>query len=243
MKILLLSDIHANLSAFDAVLSHAERTYGPLSIAHLGDAVDYGMRPNETLERLHTIASRLVVNMAGNHERAVLGLDMERFSSARGKSACQFTRSILHRDWLSYIQSAMNPAPQVMSIEGHRVLFVHGDLSDPFWGGMPSTEMVRGRYREYEYVICGHTHLPVLREVFYPDDSRQGRRGEKKTIFINPGSVGQPRNHNPHSQYAVVDFGTSTVHFNAVPYDVAAEKNLYNGEVHPFYAERLGIGV
>lgn len=244
MKLLLISDIHANITAFDAVMDHADKRYGKnLSIAHLGDAIDYGMRPNESMERLSALASRLIINMAGNHERAVLGLDMERFSSSRGAEACRYTRSILDPMWHAYINSTMISGIYGMAIEGKRILFVHGDLSDPSWGTMPVAEMTRDVYRRYDYVICGHTHIPFLKEEFYLDDSAKERRGKTKTTFINPGSVGQPRNHNPASQYAVLDFKTGTVHFNAVRYDIREEISQYKGEVHSFYAERLEIGI
>ena len=244
MKILIVSDIHANLTAFDTVMAHAEKIYGGnIPIAHLGDVVNYGMRPNETMSRLSALDARMIVNLAGNHERGVLGMDMERFSSSRGADACRYTQSILDRMWFDYIHAAMISTPHEMNLAGHRVLFVHGDLNDPYWGGMQESEMVRGVYRDYDYVICGHTHVPFLKEKFYSDDSPKGRRGKTKTTFINPGSVGQPRNHNPASQYAILDLESGTVHFNAVNYNIGAETALYKGEVHLFYCDRLTIGV
>jgi putative phosphoesterase len=244
MKLLLLSDIHANLTAFDAVMAHSEKTYGTrLSVVHLGDLIDYGMRPNETMERFSMLNMRLIVNLAGNHERAVLGLDIERFSSARNAAACEFTRQILDRKWLDYFLTVMSQAAFSMEISDRRILFVHGDYGDPFWGRMPDGEMAKEVYREFDFVISGHTHVPVLKEWFYPDESADARRAKKKTVFLNPGSVGQPRNHNPAAQYGVLDIQTGSVHFNAVPYDIQKEVVLYKGEVDPFYGERLTIGV
>ena len=244
MKLLVLSDIHANLTAFDAVMAHAEKNYGSdLCVAHLGDVVDYGMRPNETLERLNMLEMALIVNLAGNHERVILGSDVERLSSARGVAACVFTRQILDRQWLDYFSSVMTHAPFSMELCGRRILFVHGDYGDPFWGHMPDGEMAKEVYREFDFVISGHTHIPVLKERFYPDGSAKARRGKKKTVFVNPGSVGQPRNHNPAAHYGVLDIQTGSIHLNAVPYDVEKEVVLYRGEVDPFYGERLEVGV
>ena len=241
---MLVSDIHANLTALDAILADAEKHYGSnFRIAQLGDVVDYCMRPNETLAKLSTLGARIMVNLAGNHERAVLGFGMERFSSSRGTEACLYTRSILDPKWFDYIASTMASVPFEMKIAEHRLLFVHGDLSDPFWGAMLPSERIREVYRDYDYVFCGHTHRPFLKEEYYSGDSPKGRRGKTKTTFINPGSVGQPRNHNPASQYAVLDLATGAVHFNAVPYDIGAETAQYKGEIHPFYAERLKIGI
>ena len=77
--------------------------------------------------------------------------------------------------------------------------------------------------------------------MFYKVDD-PSMRNKKKVIFINPGSVGQPRNHNPKAQYAVLDTdkGASLI---SVPYDVELEQSLYNDQVDPFYSERLTNGV
>jgi len=244
VKLLILADIHANVTAFDAVMSQADKTYGAdLSIVHLGDAIDYGMRPNETLERLNKLKGRMIVNLVGNHERAILGLDMDRFSSPRGAEACEFTRRILEPKWLDVFSSVMTSGPLTVEIGGRRILFVHGDHRDPFWGHMTGAEMAREVYREIDFVISGHTHIPVLKELFYPDQSANARRGKKKTVFINPGSVGQPRNHNAAAQYGVLDVATGSVCFGAVLYDTQKEMILYKGEIDPFYRDRLPIGV
>jgi predicted phosphodiesterase len=244
VKLILVSDIHANLTALDAMLTDAEERYGnDCRTVQLGDVVDYCMRPNETMAKICAMGSRIIVNLAGNHERAVLGFDIDRFSSSRGADACRYTRSILDPKWFDYMESAMTSAPLEMKIDGHDLLFVHGDLSDPFWGGMPQPEMAREVYRNYDYVVCGHTHRPFLHEQYFPVDSPKALRGNRKTTFINPGSVGQPRNHNPASQYAVLDLETGAVHFNAVLYDIEAETAQHKGEIHPFYAERLKTGI
>lgn len=244
MKLLLLADIHANVTAFDAVMAHATENYGEeLAIMHLGDAIDYGMRPNETMDRLIALENRLHVNLAGNHERALLGFEMERFSSARGAAACSYTGSILEGKWLDYIRSEMQAEPCSETVVGKKLLFVHGHLDDPFWGKMSVSEAARDCYRSYDYVISAHTHVPFLFEAFYSDDSVVARRGKKRTVFINPGSVGQPRNHNPAAQYGLLDLETGSMHFNAVAYDYHAEIALYHGEIDLFYADRLGAGI
>ena len=244
MKLLVLSDIHANLTALEAVLAHAAANYGSdFPIAHLGDAIDYGMRPNETLGRLAELSGRMVVNLAGNHERAALGLDAERFSSGRGVAASKYTGSILEPRWFEYLEAEMSSSPMEMDLAGRRILFVHGNLEDPFWGKMTAPQMAREAYRGYDYVICGHTHLPFLSEAYADRERAQVGRDKVKTTFINYGSVGQPRNWNPAAQYGFLDLATGAVHFNAVPYDVQAEEALFSGEVDPFYAERLKTGV
>ena len=118
MKIILLSDIHANLTAFNAVLDHAQKTYGDTSvIAHLGDIIDYGMRPNETLERLNGLSSRLIVNLAGNHEQAILEPEINHFNLLRSNQASEYTSSILKDKWFNYIATNMSPTEVVLEID------------------------------------------------------------------------------------------------------------------------------
>ena len=97
-------------------------------------------------------------------------------------------------------------------------------------------------YSSYDYVFSGHSHRPHFFERFYPaQDAR--RRNLKKTIFINPGSVGQPRNLNPMAQAAVLDMDTENVVFLRATYDIAKEQQAFDGQVDSFNSERLEYGV
>lgn len=236
MKACLLADIHANLTALNAVLAHARAKYGGgLPVFHLGDAIDYGMRPNETIRELQALGPSFLCNIRGNHEMALRGIQDDRFSSRRGRDANEFTRKILDTNAATFIDS-MSPDPVCLSCAGKSVLCVHGDLHDPYWGKMSESEMTAPEYRAFDFVFSGHTHIPCLKCIV-----DKGTRS--KTLFVNPGSVGQPRNANPAAQYAVVDFGAGMVSFECVPYDVAREQALHHGEIHPYYKERLSYGI
>ena len=236
MKVLLLSDIHANLTALRAVLAHAANKYGvALPIIHLGDVIDYCMRPNETINELVQVSNRFVVNIRGNHEMAYFGVEDDRFSSPRGLAANRFTQRHLDDDGKCFI-SNMEIGEKKLMLAGRCVLCVHGDMHDLYWGKMPEEEMNDICYESFDFVFSGHTHVPHLH---YVSDKKSGRR----TAFVNPGSVGQPRNCNPLAQYAVVDITSSTVCFEAVTYDVATEQALFNDELHPYYRDRLEKGI
>lgn len=236
MKVLLLSDIHANLTALQAVLRHAADKYGTdLPIIHLGDVIDYCMRPNETIQELCTVADRFIVNIRGNHEMAYFGVEADRFSSPRGLAANDFTKRILDVDGMKFIDG-MSVYPATLDLEDRKLLCVHGDMHDIYWGKMKTEEMAVEDYRSYDFVFSGHTHVPHLHYAF---DKTTGR----KTAFVNPGSVGQPRNCNPLSQYAVADLSSFSVFFEAVAYDVEFEQSLFSNELHPYYRERLAKGV
>jgi predicted phosphodiesterase len=125
--------------------------------------------------------------------------------------------------------------------DGKRYLMIHGSLEDVFWSSL-STENVSEMYREYDYVFSGHSHLPFYFEKYFVIEN-QSMRNKKKTVFINPGSVGQPRNHNPRACYCVFDTVNGSVHLNNVEYDVVHEQSLYTCEVDEFYSRRLSKGV
>lgn len=233
MKIAVLSDIHANLTALNAVLGDCRGRYGNFKFVHLGDCVDYGMRPNETIVELKKIP--FFANIKGNHERAILGFENERFASPRGKEANNYTRSILNQNSLNYINS-MDDNYKELELCEKKILIIHGDLADIYWGKMKDDEISKEYYQKYDFVISGHTHIPSLRMVINENKTH-------KTIFINPGSIGQPRNLNNNAQYCIIDFETSSVDFNSVKYDILTEQKLYNGEIDEYYKTRLSLGL
>ncbi len=179
----------------------------------------------------------------GNHEKALLDGDLKHFSTERGKKLLKYTSSVLTSDSISYIKTFLNPkAFESIEIEKKKLLFLHGDIDDPYWGKLLIDKTQDVRYSNYDYVFSGHTHIPHCIETFF-DVENPSMRNKKKTIFINPGSVGQPRNHNPHAQYAYVDFDKGLVHLNAVSYDIESEQKLYSDCSDSFYKDRILIGI
>ena len=247
-KIIILTDIHGNLSALKAVIADFEnRLYNPNHIVVLGDMVNYGLRPNEVIKEMDSLSRRysIPVNLFGNHEKALFDGDTSHFSTDRGRSVLEYTRTRLSDDSKGYLLRHLSQTGmEEMDISGRRVLFVHGSLTDPFWGKMTDGEMSKPIYAKYDYVISGHSHIPHFTEKFYEDRSKPEYRNRKRTVFLNPGSVGQPRNHNPRAQYLFVDIEDETFHFNSVGYDVAHEQSLYEGtEIDSFYRTRLINGI
>ena len=242
-KIVVLTDIHANLSALDAVLNDIYKHYLPEGIALLGDLIDYGMRPNEVIQVIKELNIEIVCNLAGNHEKAILSDQLEHFSTDRGRASLNYTKKILTPQSLFYIQNEMTEEGRIdIILSGKKVLFIHGDIDDPYWGKLTQAKTEDLRYSCYDYVISGHTHIPHYIETFFPDNNPT-MRDKNKTIFLNPGSVGQPRNHNPQAQYLYLDMHSQTIHYNSVPYDVAEEQKLYPNYMDSFYRDRLSFGV
>lgn len=240
MRILILADIHANLSAFQAVIADAEK-YRPDGAVFLGDLIDYGMRPNEVATQMARLPFPLLCALQGNHEHALLSRDMSRFSSARGMVMSQYTQAQLSVYARKYITGLDARGYAEISVDGKRILLVHGSMDDPFWGKL-APDSAGKTYQPYDVVFSGHTHRPHCFERYYPaPDSPY--RGEKKTIFINPGSVGQPRNHNPLAQYAIFDAQTGEVALTGASYSIQMEQSLYPPELPAFYKERLALGI
>ncbi|MDR0312065.1 MAG: metallophosphatase family protein [Treponema sp.] len=241
MVLLILSDIHANVSALTAVFDDA-KNYRIDNLILLGDHIDYGMRPNETIELLKNPPFPIEVNIWGNHEKAIFDGDLDRFSSDRGREFSLFTSRTLNNETREYINKEMNIQGFTEKIyNGKQYLFIHGTLEDSFWKSI-FPENAGEAYKKYDYVLSGHSHLPHYFEKYYKTDNNI-TRGRKKTAFINPGSVGQPRNHNPRACYAVLNTETGQIHLNNIGYDIKTEQALYGADVDSFYMNRLAEGV
>ena len=245
-KYLILSDIHGNVSAFDAVLSDCrDEIYTGVII--LGDCIDYGMRSNEIIQKLISLGqnewmNKIVVNIWGNHEKLVVDKDLERLSSDRGRVMAQYTARQLSSDSVGYIKKVMNKSEtQEFTICGLRCLAVHGSLEDNYWKAIEPGNL-RGEYNDFDLVLSGHSHYSHCFTYFYAVDDPQ-LRNKKAVTFINPGSVGQPRNQNPNAQYAVISLPSKRVELRAVQYDVGLEQSLYTDEVDEFYKNRLTRGI
>ena len=242
MCVLIISDIHGNRSAFQEVLGQAERRHKITSCILLGDLIDYGMHSNEVIKMARTLPYKVLCSLRGNHEEAVIRGEYSRFSSDRGRRSARYTKSVLTSDSWDYISREMEQGgKKEFELNGKKCLAVHGSLEDEYWKSIrPEDDL--SAYSGYDYVFSGHSHLPHYFEKYYPcDDLRH--RNKKKTIFINPGSVGQPRNLNQMAQFALLDTETEQVIFEKEKYDVGLEQSSYYGQVDDFYRERLEWGI
>ena len=245
-KYLVLSDIHGNVSAFDVVMNDCagEAFTG---VILLGDLIDYGMRSNEIVHKLIELEAsdwknKIIVNIWGNHEKLVVDKDLGRLSSGRGRVMARYTARQLSDESVIYIQNTMNKSGmQEFEMGGLKCLAIHGSLEDNYWKAI-EPESLRGNYVGYDMVFGGHSHYSHVFTHFFPVDNPE-LRNKKAVVFVNPGSVGQPRNQNPYAQYAVVSLPSKRVELRAVEYDVEYEQSLYPDEIDKFYKTRLARGV
>lgn len=245
MRCLVVSDIHSNLEALEAVLSHA----GPVdSIWCLGDVVGYGPDPNACVELLRS-ASHLCV--AGNHDWAALGkLDLAEFN-ADARDAAIWTQKQLTPDNLAFLEALPKelPAPAM-----ERFWLVHGSPCHPIWEYILDARSAIAAFGGYETAFCfhGHTHVPILirqaaqkgrDRVIWSQPSREPYTLGPERMLINPGSVGQPRDGNPQAAYLLLDPETLVVEYRRVdyPYRRTQDKMLERG-LPARLATRLAYG-
>jgi len=241
MHILILSDIHANLAALEAVLAHAGQ-YDVLWL--LGDIVGYGPDPNACIECL---AAREHVAIAGNHDWAVLGkVDLAEFNGD-ARQANLWTQEQLTPSSLAYLEAL----PEMRVRDGFTL--AHGSPRAPIWEYLIYSNVAKASFAHLTTPIClvGHTHLPVIfrdvpgtpqcQAVHPPEDTPLILDDEH--YIINPGSVGQPRDGDARAAYAVLDTETHTIIYRRVAYDIAETQQKMRAVGLPRRnIERLSVG-
>lgn len=241
MKIAVISDIHGNLSALQE-LNNQIREEKINGIILLGDLIDYGPRSNEVISVIKKDWNKLIlVNIWGNHEYSIMNDDYSHFSSQRGVNSAKYTKINLKEDSISYLKQMETAGYKEFTIGGKNCLAIHGSIEDVFWKSIECTTLCNG-YQKYDYVFSGHSHIPHYHQKFYESDNKE-YRNKKRTVFINPGSLGQPRNHNPCGQFVTMDMDSEEIRFNTIEYDVDLEQTFYNEKIDLFYKERLKKGI
>jgi predicted phosphodiesterase len=241
MRILVISDIHANINAFEAVL----RAAGTIdSVWCLGDIVGYGPDPNECINLLRTLPN--VVCLLGNHDAAALGqIDLEAFNREARLSA-RWMRSTLTAESMLYLQGL----PEKLVVD--QVTMTHGSPRNPVWEYLLDTYTAAANFSYFDtrYCFVGHTHLPLayMEIEGSPDVEWKIVQTEDPITFstrtiINPGSVGQPRDHDPRASFAIYIPETNVWEPHRVEYDiVSVQQRIYQNGLPRRHAMRLSQG-
>jgi predicted phosphodiesterase len=241
VRVAVLSDVHSNLEALDAVLEAADAA-GCERIVVLGDIVGYGPDPDAVIERLR---DRDAIAIAGNHDLAAVGaFDVQWFNDV-AKAAIRWTTEVLSADGKGFLGAL---APKRESEDG---LLVHGSVRDPVAEYLLSAEEAGASFELAEFTVAffGHTHLPsVFRR--RPDGHVTGwviDEGEEITLIpderymLNPGSVGQPRDRDPRAAFLVWENGRAVGHRVSYPVERTARK-IRDAGLPEWLAERLTLG-
>jgi predicted phosphodiesterase len=241
VRVAVVSDLHANLEALDAVLEAADE-HGCERLLALGDIVGYGADPEAVIGRL---VDRQAVVIAGNHDLAAIGRFDATWFNEVAAAAIAWTSATISADARAFLQ-ALEPRRD----EPDAVL-VHGSVRDPaaeYLLTIPDAEVSFGMAR-FDVAFFGHTHLPT---VFRSDPNNRVSgwvMSEGSVVelhdgaryMLNPGSVGQPRDRDPRAAFIVWEDGRATGH--RVAYDTAraGEKILAAG-LPRWLADRLTLG-
>jgi diadenosine tetraphosphatase ApaH/serine/threonine PP2A family protein phosphatase len=216
MRVAVLSDIHSNIVALDAVLTHAGDVD---AIWHLGDVVGYGPEPDAVVARL---SEREATGVRGNHDAAAVGGPELDWFNPEARAAAEWTRDTMSdetRQWL-----AAQPVTRVVD----EILLVHGSPRDPLREYVTDGDVAEENMavQPTQHALHGHTHVPVA-WMATPEhvalvegrDSGGVELGAYRTL-INPGSVGQPRDGDPRAAYLVLDRDLGRVTWHRVAYDI-----------------------
>jgi predicted phosphodiesterase len=248
MRALVLSDIHSNLEALEAVLSAAP----PHDVVwNLGDVVGYGANPNEVIDRVQTLG-KLVVR--GNHDRACSGLDAFDFSD-NAHAAVLWTESVLeddHRDWLrTLVTGPVRPEDSAATCvhgsprDEDEYLFTLDDASPSLHTASSPITLFGHTHRQGGFAAGDHNETHLRPKYHFSSEPEQFplqlRSGYR--YFLNPGSVGQPRDADWRASFAVYDQEQSLFTWHRVPYDVAgAQRRIQSAGLPHALAYRLERG-
>ncbi len=242
MRILVISDIHANLTAFETVLDDAKGSWE--YVWCLGDVVGYGPDPNECVELLKTLPH---LCLAGNHDWAALGrLDIRTFNPD-ARRAVNWTREMLTPENTAYLEAL--PTTFVIG----QYTLAHGSPREPVWEYIlePIVASLNFSHFETPYCLVGHTHQPVIYELLNDQGDTDMvapayntmRQLNGRRVIINPGSIGQPRDQNPDAAYAILDVERNTWEHRRIPYDVASvQKRMAKADLPERLIARLAHG-
>jgi predicted phosphodiesterase len=239
MRLAILSDIHSNLEALEAVLADA-RERECTQFVCLGDVVGYNANPHECVERVRAMDCPIV---KGNHDEQASLNESSRDFNELAEHAIEWTRNNLteeDKEWLGGLR---------LQRQVRDFTIVHATLDTPGqWGYVFNNLDAAASFTYQHTVVCffGHTHVPMA---FIRDESIKRVRIEQlridmtKKYFINTGSVGQPRDADWRAAYCIYHLEKNVVEQRRVKYDLAtAQKKIVKAGLPRLLAERLAIG-
>lgn len=244
MRYLVLSDIHGNWEALDAVATHARGAYD--TVVCCGDLVGYCADPDPVID---WVRANVGVVVRGNHDKVCAGLENLEWFNPVARAAAEWTGRTLAPSNLEYLRNLPKGPAYVESFQ-----ILHGSPLDEDDYLMSAFEVTQiQNYLERQVSFFGHTHLQGGFVWDWNGVRRIGGEGPNaetalelnpnKWYLINPGSVGQPRDGDPRAAYALYDPGTRVVEYRRAPYDVGeAQRKIRAAGLPEILALRLETG-
>jgi diadenosine tetraphosphatase ApaH/serine/threonine PP2A family protein phosphatase len=246
MRYLVISDVHANLEALEAVLHDADEYEGVLC---LGDLIGYGPDPNAVVDCVRELPN--LICLVGNHDLAALGeIDVSTFN-AYAREAAEWTRDALRPDVKEYL-AALSPRE-----DADTFTLAHASPRNPVWEYLESLYQAGPNFGAFSspYCLVGHTHVPRIFveagengdeaiHVVMPEADDVIDMSEGGRWIINPGGVGQPRNGDPRAAYGILDADAQTFVFRRVVYPVdVTQRKIRDAGLPSMLASRLRLGL
>jgi len=241
MRVAVISDIHSNLAALEAVLG---ATGSVDAIWHLGDTVGYGPEPQAVVDRLREAGA---IGVRGNHDDAGGGGDCIEMFNPDGYTAMVWTRTRIDEPTRLFLADL----PERLVPAGSAFTLAHGSPRDPIWEYVDSPEVALANLTAFDtpYCLVGHTHMPLVyretRGAMKPIVADSGGRLalDDRRLILNPGSVGQPRDGDPRSSYLLIDTDAGDATWHRVEYDIAATQAAITAAgLPPRLGRRLSLG-
>ncbi len=242
MRVAVISDVHANLHALEAVLAAVDEAR-PDAVWCLGDVVGYGPRPSRCCE---LVAAHAAVGLVGNHDLGVLGeIDISTFSPDAA-AAADWTAAVLTEPGRNYLGSL----PPSTLLPG--AALYHASPRDPIWEYVLSPEVALAAIvaAPRPLVIVGHSHVALAVSLvddeldggLAPDGTEMSLNGGAR--LLNPGSVGQPRDGDPRAAWLLLDLERQTASFRRVDYPIErTQAEILEAGLPESLATRLAAGI
>lgn len=225
MLLAVIADLHANLSALEAVLGEIQKIKPDLILC-LGDIVGYNAEPNETINLLKETTNFVV---AGNHDAEVTNQNFTPGTNQEAQLVLQWTKNTLSEENLSYLTNLPNKI-----IQQKDFVAVHGCyLNDTHINGYVTSSMLENNLLAIlkrsdwpRLAFCGHTHVALIgwleNEICLENKAKEAFTWPKqaRAVIINPGSVGQPRDEDPRASFALIDTEKRKVIIKRISYDI-----------------------
>jgi predicted phosphodiesterase len=241
LRVAVISDIHANYHALEAVIRAIEAE-APDEIWCLGDLVGYGPRPNRCCR---VVAAHAALCLAGNHDLGVLGTEPLELFSPDAAAAARWSQGVLEADPRAYLES-LRPLLRRKDVE-----LYHGSPSDPVWDYVLSEWGAAEAFALTlaPLVLIGHSHVPLALTGDAGSVAGGIARGGTEIgldggrWLLNPGSVGQPRDGDPRAAWLLLDFGVGQASFRRVEYPIGdTQREILARGLPPLLAARLAAG-
>jgi predicted phosphodiesterase len=239
-RILIIADIHANLTALETVLVDAQAEGMVDEIWCLGDAVGYGPDPTACLKLLQ---EKSTVWVAGNHDFAAAGVISTRDFNTNATAAMAWTQAQLNREETAFLSHL--PVMQ----ERYGFTLVHGSPRNPIEEYIFYVDTAAENFPSLTTSSClvGHTHFPAAfrKENHRVEEVDMGLPVVlgKTRLILNPGAVGQPRDSDPRASYGIIDLSRQEFHLHRTAYDITAvQQRMRQAGLPPPLIERLSVG-